>query len=58
MPQPSDEILARLMGLHPKIIDLTLDRVHRLLAALGHPERDLPPVIYIAGTNGKGSTQA
>lgn len=58
MPQPSDEILARLMGLHPKIIDLTLDRVHRLLAALGHPEHALPPVIHIAGTNGKGSTQA
>ncbi|SOC18992.1 dihydrofolate synthase/folylpolyglutamate synthase [Rhodobacter sp. JA431] len=58
MPQPSDEILARLMGLHPKIIDLTLDRVHRLLAALGNPERDLPPVIHLAGTNGKGSTQA
>ncbi|MBZ4020939.1 bifunctional folylpolyglutamate synthase/dihydrofolate synthase [Rhodobacter sp. TJ_12] len=58
MPQPSDDILARLMGLHPKIIDLTLDRVHRLLAALGHPERTLPPVIHLAGTNGKGSTQA
>jgi dihydrofolate synthase/folylpolyglutamate synthase len=54
----SDAILARLMGLHPKIIDLTLDRVHRLLAALGHPERALPPVIHVAGTNGKGSTQA
>ncbi len=54
----SDAILARLMGLHPKIIDLTLDRVHRLLAALGHPERNLPPVIHVAGTNGKGSTQA
>ncbi|MFD2172840.1 bifunctional folylpolyglutamate synthase/dihydrofolate synthase [Rhodobacter lacus] len=58
MPQPSDAILARLMGLHPKIIDLTLDRVHRLLAATGHPEAALPPVIHIAGTNGKGSTQA
>ncbi|MBZ4689819.1 MAG: FolC bifunctional protein [Cereibacter sp.] len=46
------------MSLHPKVIDLTLDRVHRLLAALGHPERALPPVIHIAGTNGKGSTQA
>ncbi len=46
------------MAFHPKIIDLTLDRVHRLLAALGHPERSLPPVIHIAGTNGKGSTQA
>ncbi len=58
MSQPSDAILARLMGLHPKIIDLTLDRVDRLLAALGHPERALPPVIHVAGTNGKGSTQA
>ncbi|NCM98272.1 MAG: bifunctional folylpolyglutamate synthase/dihydrofolate synthase, partial [Rhodobacterales bacterium] len=45
-------------SLHPKIIDLTLDRVERLLAALDHPERRLPPVIHIAGTNGKGSTQA
>ncbi|WP_372837522.1 folylpolyglutamate synthase/dihydrofolate synthase family protein [Phaeovulum sp.] len=58
MPQPSDEILTRLMTLHPKIIDLTLDRVERLLAALGHPEAAIPPVIHIAGTNGKGSTQA
>ena len=58
MPQPSDEILTRLLTLHPKIIDLTLDRVERLLAALGHPELSLPPVIHIAGTNGKGSTQA
>ena len=54
----SDVILDRMMSLHPKIIDLTLDRMWRLLAALGHPERDLPPVIHIAGTNGKGSTQA
>jgi dihydrofolate synthase/folylpolyglutamate synthase len=46
------------MALHPKIIDLTLDRVWALLAALDHPERTLPPVIHIAGTNGKGSTQA
>lgn len=46
------------MTLHPKIIDLTLDRVERLLAAIGHPERALPPVVHIAGTNGKGSTQA
>ena len=46
------------MTLHPKVIDLTLDRVHRLLAALDHPERRIPPVIHIAGTNGKGSTQA
>ncbi|WP_343080621.1 folylpolyglutamate synthase/dihydrofolate synthase family protein [Ostreiculturibacter nitratireducens] len=54
----SDVILTRMMSLHPKIIDLTLDRVWRLLEALGHPERNLPPVIHIAGTNGKGSTQA
>ncbi|NNK78257.1 MAG: bifunctional folylpolyglutamate synthase/dihydrofolate synthase [Litoreibacter sp.] len=47
-----------MMALHPKIIDLTLDRVWRLLEALDHPERKLPPVIHIAGTNGKGSTQA
>ena len=54
----SDAILARMMTFHPKVIDLTLDRVHRLLAALDHPERRLPPVIHLAGTNGKGSTQA
>ncbi|MGB5557014.1 MAG: folylpolyglutamate synthase/dihydrofolate synthase family protein [Paracoccaceae bacterium] len=57
-PQGSDIILERMMSLHPKIIDLTLDRVWRLLEALGHPERDLPPVIHVAGTNGKGSVQA
>lgn len=54
----SDVILERLMSLHPKIIDLTLGRIERLLAALGHPERALPPVIHLAGTNGKGSTLA
>ncbi|MEX1234684.1 MAG: folylpolyglutamate synthase/dihydrofolate synthase family protein [Roseovarius sp.] len=54
----SDVILERMMALHPKIIDLTLDRVWRLLGALGDPQNDLPPVIHIAGTNGKGSTQA
>ncbi|MDD9719359.1 bifunctional folylpolyglutamate synthase/dihydrofolate synthase [Sulfitobacter sp. PR48] len=54
----SDAILARMMALHPKIIDLTLDRMWRLLEALGNPQNDLPPVIHIAGTNGKGSTQA
>ena len=46
------------MTLHPKVIDLVMDRVERLLAALGNPERAVPPVIHIAGTNGKGSTQA
>lgn len=54
----SDVILARLQGLHPKSIDLTLGRLQRLLKALGHPERQLPPVVHIAGTNGKGSTLA
>ena len=54
----SDLILERMMALHPKIIDLTLDRVWRLLDALGNPQTDLPPVIHIAGTNGKGSTLA
>lgn len=54
----SDIILKRLLSLHPKIIDLTLDRMERLLVALDHPERTLPPVIHLAGTNGKGSTQA
>ncbi|NOD64513.1 MULTISPECIES: folylpolyglutamate synthase/dihydrofolate synthase family protein [unclassified Ruegeria] len=56
--QTSDAILDRMMALHPKIIDLTLDRVWRLLAALDNPQLKLPPVIHIAGTNGKGSTQA
>ncbi|MFS4438258.1 bifunctional folylpolyglutamate synthase/dihydrofolate synthase [Paracoccaceae bacterium GXU_MW_L88] len=54
----SDAILERLTALHPKLIDLSLDRMHRILAALGNPERSLPPVIHIAGTNGKGSTLA
>ncbi|MCO4778284.1 MAG: bifunctional folylpolyglutamate synthase/dihydrofolate synthase, partial [Lentibacter algarum] len=54
----SDVILERMMALHPKIIDLTLDRVWKLLDALGNPQDKLPPVIHIAGTNGKGSTLA
>jgi dihydrofolate synthase / folylpolyglutamate synthase len=54
----SDAILTRLLSLHPKIIDLSLDRMHRILAKLGHPEKNLPPIIHIGGTNGKGSTQA
>ena len=52
------EAIARLSALHPKRIDLTLDRINRLLAQLDHPERTLPPVIHVAGTNGKGSTVA
>ena len=53
-----DSILERLTALHPKRIDLSLGRVERLLAALDHPEKKLPPVIHVAGTNGKGSTAA
>jgi dihydrofolate synthase/folylpolyglutamate synthase len=54
----SDAILTRLLTLHPKIIDLSLERVWRLFDKLGHPEQRLPPVIHVAGTNGKGSTCA
>jgi len=54
----SDVILERLTSLHPRVIDLTLGRIERLLAALGHPEAALPGVVHIAGTNGKGSTLA
>jgi len=54
----SDVILERMMALHPKVMDLTLDRMFRLLEALGNPQESLPPVIHLAGTNGKGSTQA
>ncbi len=56
--RPSDAVLARLLTLHPKRIDLVLDRIQRLLAALGHPEKKLPPVFHVAGTNGKGSVCA
>jgi dihydrofolate synthase/folylpolyglutamate synthase len=58
MSKPVDAIVARLAALHPKRIDLSLERVQRLLAALDHPEKKLPPVIHVAGTNGKGSTIA
>jgi dihydrofolate synthase/folylpolyglutamate synthase len=54
----SDIVLARLMRLHPKLIDLSLGRIEGLLAALGNPQDHLPPVIHVAGTNGKGSTVA
>jgi len=52
------DVIARLSALHPNRIDLGLDRMHRLLEGLDHPERKLPPVIHVAGTNGKGSTVA
>jgi dihydrofolate synthase/folylpolyglutamate synthase len=54
----SDELLAELKGLHPRLIDLSLGRIEGLLGKLGHPERRLPPVIHVAGTNGKGSVTA
>ena len=55
---PLGELIARLSALHPKRVDLNLERMHRLLQRLGHPERKLPPVVHVAGTNGKGSTIA
>jgi len=56
--QPLDELIARLSALHPERIDLDLERMQLLLQRLDHPERKLPPVIHVAGTNGKGSTIA
>ncbi len=53
-----ETIIARLLALHPKRIDLSLDRMWRILDALGHPERRVPPAIHVAGTNGKGSVVA
>jgi dihydrofolate synthase / folylpolyglutamate synthase len=54
----SEAILERLQGLHPRLIDLSLDRLRGLLAKLDHPEQKLPPLLHVAGTNGKGSTCA
>jgi dihydrofolate synthase / folylpolyglutamate synthase len=57
-PEKAESFLARFETLHPKMIDLSLGRIERLLKALGNPERRIPPAIHIAGTNGKGSTVA
>ena len=58
-PRPtSDEVIGRLTALHPKKIDLSLGRIERLLAALGNPERRMPPAVHVTGTNGKGSVIA
>jgi len=54
----SEDLLQRFLSLHPKLIDLSLDRIERLLTALGHPELKLAAVLHVAGTNGKGSTSA
>ncbi len=51
-------MMERLAALHPKKIDLSLGRMQALLAKMGHPETRLPPVIHVAGTNGKGSVAA
>jgi len=56
--EPSATLLDRLLGLHPKLIDLSLGRIERLLDRLGRPQDRLPPAIHVAGTNGKGSTIA
>jgi dihydrofolate synthase/folylpolyglutamate synthase len=53
-----EPIIARLLALHPKRIDLSLERMWRVLERLGHPQRRAPPVIHVAGTNGKGSATA
>jgi len=58
LDHPSDPVLERLTRLHPKLIDLTLDRVRRLLGKLGAPHLSLPPVVHVAGTNAKGSVIA
>ena len=58
IPAQVDTALARLSGLYPKLIDLSLGRMHRLLEDLGNPQERLAPVIHVAGTNGKGSTVA
>ena len=55
-PGRIEPIIDRLHSLHPRLIDLSLDRLRRLLDQLGHPEQRLPPIVHVAGTNGKGST--
>ena len=57
-PGRIEAVIERLHALYPRLIDLSLERLLRLLAELGHPERRLPPVLHVAGTNGKGSTCA
>lgn len=54
----SGQTLQRLLTLHPKLVDLSLGRMHRILAALGHPETRVPPAVHVTGTNGKGSVLA
>ena len=56
MVTKTDKLLKEFINLHPKYIDLSLNRLHNLLKKLGSPHKNLPPTIHIAGTNGKGST--
>ena len=56
MSKQLDKLLQQLINLHPKYIDLSLDRLLKLLKKLDNPHLKIPPVIHIAGTNGKGST--
>ena len=56
MSKTLDKLLLQLVELHPKYIDLSLDRILNLLEKLDNPHLNIPPVIHIAGTNGKGST--
>ena len=56
--EEAEALIARLGRLHPKKIDLSLERLERLLARLGHPELKLAPVIHVAGTNGKGDRKS
>lgn len=58
MADSSDALIARFLALHPKVIDLSLERIESLLDRLRRPQDRLPPVIHVAGTNGKGSTIA
>lgn len=53
-----ESVLARIANRRPVIIDLSLDRIRAALSRLGHPQRKLPPIFHVAGTNGKGSTVA
>ena len=56
MVTKTDQLLKEFINLHPKYIDLSLNRLKYLLKKLGNPHNNLPPTIHIAGTNGKGST--
>ncbi len=58
MVSKTEKLLDELISLHPKYIDLSLDRLRKLLKKLGDPHLDLPKTIHIAGTNGKGSIQS